>query len=121
MPGSRASASLPASSSSTYSSSSSKHSSQLTSGPQGPNSLAISWVCRGSVVMSGSAGSGLEGNTRVGQGRPELASSIVKCLVERPAGGVQPLGEHVDRNATERERTEDLALVRSQRGAHCGA
>src|SRR3954454_7247349 len=121
MPGSRASASSPPSSSSTYSSSSSKHSSQLTSGPEGPKSLAISSVCRGSVVMSGSGGSGLEGNTRIGQGRPELASSIVKRLVERAAGGVQPLGEHVDRNAAERERAENLALVRRQRGAHCGA
>src|SRR3954454_13131044 len=121
MPGSRPSASSPASSSSTYSSSSSKHSSQLTSGPEGPKSLAIRSVCRGSVVMSGSDGSGLEGNTRIGQGRPELASSIVKCLVELPARCVQPLGEHVDGHAAERERTEDLALVRSQRGAHCGA
>src|SRR3954453_19545384 len=121
MPGSRASASSPPSSSSTYSSSSSKHSSQVTSGPEGPKSLAISSVWRGSVVMSGSDGSRLEGDTGIGQGRPELASSIVKCLVERPARGVQPLGEHVDRNAAECERTEDLALVRSQRGAHCGA
>src|SRR4051794_6447589 len=97
IPGTRASASSPASSSSTYSSSRSKHSSQLTSGPSGPSSSSII-VCH----------------------LPELAAGVMQRLVQRAARRAEPLGEHVDRDAVERERDEHLALVRRELGGGGG-
>ena len=44
----------------------------------------------------------------------ELLPRVVEGLVEGAAGRVEPLGEHVDRDAVERERDQHLALVRAQ-------
>ena len=44
----------------------------------------------------------------------KLAAGVVQGLVERAARGPEPLGEDVDRHAVERERDEDIALVRRQ-------
>src|SRR6478735_5027878 len=60
------------------------------------------------------------GVTGVGQAGTELAPGVVECLVERPPGGREALGEHVDGHAVERESTEDLALVHGQRAADRG-
>ena len=38
----------------------------------------------------------------------------MKCLVERAAGRVEPLGEHVERHAVQRERDQYLLLVLGQ-------
>src|SRR3954454_10215488 len=94
IPGTRVSASSPASSSSTYSSRRSKHSSQLTSGPSGPSSSSI-------IVHL-----------------PQLAPGVVQGLVERAAGRAESLRQHVDRDAVERQRHEHLALARGQLGAN---
>ena len=45
----------------------------------------------------------------------ELAASVVKRLVERAARGTEALGEDVDRHLVQRERDEDVALVRRQK------
>ena len=50
-----------------------------------------------------------------GQLGAQLAPRVVQRLVERAARRAEPLGEHVDRHAVERERAEHLALVRRQR------
>ena len=54
----------------------------------------------------------------VGERGAELSPGVVQGLIERAAGARQALGEHVDRHAVERERREDLALVRRERGLH---
>jgi len=41
----------------------------------------------------------------------------VQGLVERPAGGPKPLGQDIDRNTVQRERREDITLVRGQSAA----
>src|SRR3954447_17051783 len=51
-------------------------------------------------------------------GRPQLAPRVVQRLVERPPRAPEPLGEHVDRDAVERQRAEHLALVRGKRVAN---
>ena len=45
----------------------------------------------------------------------ELAARIVQSLVERPSAAPEALGEHVDRNAVQRQGYEHLPLVRRQR------
>jgi hypothetical protein len=40
----------------------------------------------------------------------------VQCLIERAAVGVEPVGEHVDRNAVDGESDKDAPLVRCERG-----
>src|SRR5439155_11592945 len=47
--------------------------------------------------------------------RAQVASRVVERLVERVPVAVEPLGEHVDRHAVERERDEYLPLARRQR------
>ena len=41
----------------------------------------------------------------------QLSPRVVQCLVERTAGGAEPLGQHVERHAVERECDQHLALV----------
>jgi hypothetical protein len=45
---------------------------------------------------------------------PQLAACVVQRLVQRAPCRRQPLGEDVDRDAVERQRREDLALVRGE-------
>ena len=40
----------------------------------------------------------------------------MQCFVERAAVGVEPVGEHVDRNAVDCESDKDAPLVRCERG-----
>src|SRR5215212_3833634 len=98
MPGSRASASAPATSRSTYWASSSR--------------------LVGSVLTSASQGRGRRDvEAGVGEGRAQLAARVVQCLVERAARRAESLGEHVDGDAVERQGGEDLALMRRERSA----
>ena len=53
------------------------------------------------------------------QARAELAASVVEGLVERAAGRVEALGEHVDRDPVEGQGDEDLALVRGELVLDC--
>ena len=44
----------------------------------------------------------------------QLAAGVVQRLVERAAGGLFPVGEHVDRDLVERQRNEHGPLTRGQ-------
>jgi hypothetical protein len=50
----------------------------------------------------------------LGEVGAQLSPCIVKCLVERSACRAEPLGQHVERYAVERERHQHFALVLSQ-------
>ena len=54
------------------------------------------------------------GNPDAASSRRELRPCVVKRLIEGAAGGVEPLGEHVDRHLVQRERHEHVALVRRE-------
>ena len=54
------------------------------------------------------------GDAAPGQVRAELAPRVVQGLVEGAARRAEPLGEHVDRHAVQRERDEHLPLMRGQ-------
>ncbi len=40
----------------------------------------------------------------------------MQCFIERAAVGVEPVGEHVDRDAVDGESDKDAPLVRCERG-----
>jgi hypothetical protein len=46
----------------------------------------------------------------------QVSACVVQCLIERTAIGVEPVGEHVDRDAVDGESDKDAPLVRCQRG-----
>ena len=43
----------------------------------------------------------------------QAATGVVQGLVERAAGRLEPLREHVDGDVVERERDQDAPLVRA--------
>src|SRR5215218_2977660 len=51
---------------------------------------------------------------RSGERRAQLPPGVVERLVERAAGGAEALGEHVERHLVQRQRREDLALMRCE-------
>ena len=56
----------------------------------------------------------LDGDSSISERVAQLAARVVQRLVERPARGVQALGEDVDRNAIDRQRNQDAALMAGQ-------
>ena len=48
----------------------------------------------------------------------QLPPRVVQRLVQRAAGRPQPVGEHVDRHAVDRQGDQDLPLVRRQHVVH---
>src|SRR3954451_13944531 len=110
MPGIAASAAPPRSSSSTYSSSRSKHSSQKSSGSEGPSTRSISLPLP-CVCPSIAALLGRHRESPGRQGGTQLAPRVVESLVERASVCCQALREHVDRDAVDGQRDQHLALV----------
>src|SRR5689334_12111914 len=51
----------------------------------------------------------------VGERSPQLAPSAVQARVEGAAGGAEPFGQYVDRDAVQGESREHLALSRRER------
>ena len=87
--------------------------SQLTSGPAGPSSRPSACL-RSGLSITCLLQPSVERRARVGEPPPQLAARVVQRLVERAARRREPLGEHVDRDAVERERDEHAALMRRQ-------
>src|SRR4051812_35208682 len=57
----------------------------------------------------------LETHAAPDEGQAEALARVVQSLVESSACRVEPLGEDVDRHLVQRQRDENLALVRAQR------
>jgi hypothetical protein len=57
----------------------------------------------------------MKGESLVVEVTAELLPRVVQRLVKSTSAGVQAFGENVDRHAVERERNEDVTLVRRQR------
>ena len=82
-----------------------------TGGSEEPGQEAVAiWV--GHDVWASVCSAGAE--LAIGERGSELAAGVVDGLVERSAGGVEALGEDVDRDVVECDGEEDLALVAAE-------
>ena len=113
-PGIAASASLPASSSSTYRSSSSKHAVAADLRPGRSEQTAKCLVGISLLHQVVSSKTWLGGKPALVQMLAQLVPRVVQGLVERPTRRAEPLGKHVDRHAVQGEGDENSALVRGQ-------